>query len=377
MDIKNFKAGMYKPQYEYKSFMPKPINIEWQVSDSSLINLLSEADIKLGELNAFSELVPDIDFFIKMHVSKEATTSSRIEGTRTNIAEAVQKAEYVNPEKRDDWQEVQNYIKAMNEAIDALATLPLSNRLLRNTHATLLQGVRGKHKQPGKFRRSQNWIGGATLADAAFIPPHHGDLMELMSDFEKFLHASNQPLPHLIRIGIAHYQFETIHPFLDGNGRIGRLLITLYMVSAGLLTRPTLYLSAFFEKNRLLYYDNLTRVRTHNDLTQWLKFFMEGVRQTAQNSIETFRAIIALRQEIEQHTILALGKKTKLAQRFLQDLYSKPITDSQETATLLSINPSTALRLIEDFIRLGILKEVTGYKRNRVFVFEQYLELFE
>jgi Fic family protein len=377
MDIKNFKAGMYKPQYEYKSFMPKPINIEWQVSDSSLINLLSEADIKLGELNAFSELVPDIDFFIKMHVSKEATTSSRIEGTRTNIAEAVQKAEYVNPEKRDDWQEVQNYIKAMNEAIDALATLPLSNRLLRNTHATLLQGVRGKHKQPGKFRRSQNWIGGATLADAAFIPPHHGDLMELISDFEKFLHAGNQPLPHLIRIGIAHYQFETIHPFLDGNGRIGRLLITLYMVSAGLLTRPTLYLSAFFEKNRLLYYDNLTRVRTHNDLTQWLKFFMEGVRQTAQNSIETFRAIIALRQEIEQHTILALGKKTKLAQRFLQDLYSKPITDSQETATLLSINPSTALRLIEDFIRLGILKEVTGYKRNRVFVFEQYLELFE
>lgn len=377
MDIKNFKAGMYKPQYEYKSFMPKPINIEWQVSDSSLINLLSEADIKLGELNAFSELVPDIDFFIKMHVSKEATTSSRIEGTRTNIAEAVQKAEYVNPEKRDDWQEVQNYIKAMNEAIDALATLPLSNRLLRNTHATLLQGVRGRHKQPGKFRRSQNWIGGAMLADAAFIPPHHSDLMELMSDFEKFLHAGNQPLPHLIRIGIAHYQFETIHPFLDGNGRIGRLLITLYMVSAGLLTRPTLYLSAFFEKNRLLYYDNLTRVRTHNDLTQWLKFFLEGVRQTAQNSIETFRAIISLRQEIEQHTILALGKKTKLAQRFLQDLYSKPITDSQETATLLSINPSTALRLIEDFIRLGILKEVTGYKRNRVFVFERYLELFE
>jgi Fic family protein len=377
MDIKNFKAGVYKPQYEYKSFMPRPINIEWQVSDSSLINLLSEADIKLGELNAFSELVPDIDFFIKMHVSKEATTSSRIEGTRTNIAEAVQKAEYVNPGKRDDWQEVQNYIEAMNEAIDALSKLPLSNRLLRNTHATLLQGVRGRHKQPGKFRRSQNWIGGATLADAAFIPPHHSDLMELMSDFEKFLHAGNQPLPHLIRIGIAHYQFETIHPFLDGNGRIGRLLITLYMVSTGLLTRPTLYLSAFFEKNRLLYYDNLTRVRTHNDLIQWLKFFMEGVRQTAQNSIETFRAIIALRQEIEQRTILALGKKTKLAQRFLQDLYSKPITDSQETAMLLSINPSTAFRLIEDFIRLGILKEVTGYKRNRVFVFEKYLELFE
>lgn len=378
MDIKDFKAGMYKRQYEYQSFMPTPINIDWQVSDSGLVNLLSEADIKLGELNAFSELVPDIDFFIKMHVSKEATTSSRIEGTRTNIAEAVQKAEYVDPEKKDDWQEVQNYIKAMNEAIVSLASLPLSNRLLRNTHATLLEGVRGRHKQPGKFRRSQNWIGGATLADAAFVPPHHSDLAELMSDFEKFLHAGkNQPLPHLIRIGIAHYQFETIHPFLDGNGRIGRLLITLYMVSAGLLTRPTLYLSSFFEKNRLLYYDNLTRVRTHNDLTQWLKFFLEGVRQTAQNSIETFRAIIALRREIEQHAILTLGKKIKLAQTFLHVLYGKPIVDSQETAAQLSVNPSTALRLIEDFVRLGILKEVTGYKRNRIFVFEQYLKLFE
>lgn len=377
MDIKDFNAGSYKTQYEYKSFMPSPINIDWQVSDSGIINLLSEADIKLGELNAFSELVPDIGFFIKMHVSKEATTSSRIEGTRTNIADAVKKAEHVDPEKRDDWQEVQNYIEAMNDAIDSLSSLPLSNRLLRNTHAILLQGVRGKHKQPGAFRKSQNWIGGSTLADAVFIPPHHNDLPELMSDFEKFLHNKSQPIPHLIRIGIAHYQFETIHPFLDGNGRIGRLLITLYMVSARLLARPTLYLSAFFEKNRLLYYDNLNRVRTHNELTQWLKFFLEGVRQTAQSSIETFRAIISLRQEIEHRAILTLGKKSKLAQQFLQDLYSKPITDSQETAQRLSINPSTALRLIEDFIRLGILKEITGYKRNRVFVFERYLKLFE
>jgi Fic family protein len=377
MDVKDFKAGTYKQQYQYKSFMPIPVNIDWQVSDSGLIHLLSEADIKLGELNAFSELVPDIDFFLKMHVSKEATTSSRIEGTRTSIAEAVQKAEYVNPEKRDDWQEVQNYVEAMNGAIASLERLPLSDRLLRNTHAILLQGVRGRHKQPGKFRKSQNWIGGATLADATFIPPHHADLPELMSDLEKFLHAGNQPLPHLIRIGIAHYQFETIHPFLDGNGRIGRLLITLYLVSAGLLAKPTLYLSAFFEKNRLLYYDNLTKVRANNDLTQWLKFFLEGVRQTAQDSIETFRAIIALREEVENHAILSLGKKSRLARTFLHNLYSKPITDSQETASQLSVNPSTALRLIEDFIKLGILKETTGLKRNRVFVFERYLKLFE
>ncbi len=377
MDIKDFRAGSYKNQYQYKSFMPSFVNIDWQLSASGLINLLSEADISLGELNAFSQLVPDIDFFIKMHVSKEATTSSRIEGTQTNISEALQKAEYIDPEKRDDWEEVQNYIKAINAAIHDLETLPLSNRLLRNAHLTLLQGVRGKDKQPGEFRYTQNWIGGASLSDAVFIPPQQDDLPDLLSDFEKFLNDNIHPLPHLIKIGIAHYQFETIHPFADGNGRIGRLLITLYLVSKGLLVKPTLYLSAFFEKNKSLYYDNLTRVRTHNDLTQWLKFFLEGIKQTAQNSIETFKAIIALRQEVEHRDILTLGRKVKLAQKLLHFLYSNPVTDSQEISKHLSINPSTALRLIEDFIRMGILKEITGYKRNRVFVFEKYLQLFE
>ena len=377
MDIKDFKSGVYTERYKYKSFTPSLVNIEWQVSDRVLVNLLSEADIKLGELNAFSQLVPDIDFFIRMHVSKEATTSSRIEGTQTNISEALQKVDYIEPEKRNDWEEVQNYIKAMNQAIESLASLPLSNRLLRDTHFILLHGVRGKHKQPGEFRKSQNWIGGASLSDATFIPPHQDDLPDLMSDLEKFLHNIEQPLPHLLRIGIAHYQFETIHPFLDGNGRIGRLLITLYMVSNRLLTKPTLYLSAFFEKNRQLYYDNLNRVRTHNDLTQWLRFFLEGVRQTAENSIETFKNIIDLRQQVEYQDILTLGKKTPLAQKFLHFLYRKPITDSRETSDQLSVNPSTALRLIEDFTRLGILKELTGYKRNRVFVFERYLRLFD
>lgn len=377
MNIKDFRAGSYKQQYQYKSFMPGFVNIDWQLSDSGLINMLSQADISLGELNAFSQLVPDIDFFIRMHVSKEATTSSRIEGTQTNISEALQKAEYINPEKRNDWEEVQSYIKAINAAIQSLETLPLSNRLLRNAHLTLLQGVRGKDKQPGEFRYTQNWIGGASLSDAVFIPPHQDDLPDLLSDFEKFLNDNIHPLPHLIKIGIAHYQFETIHPFADGNGRIGRLLITLYLVSKGLLVKPTLYLSAFFEKNKSLYYDNLTRVRTHNDLTQWLKFFLEGIKQTAQNSIETFKAIIALRQEIEHRDILLLGRKIKLAQNLLHFLYSDPITDSQVVSKHLSINPSTALRLIEDFIRMGILKEITGYKRNRIFVFEKYLQLFE
>lgn len=377
MDTKDFVSGIYKQQYQYKSFLPSHVNIEWQVSDNILVNLLSQADIKLGELNAFSQLVPDINFFIKMHVSKEATTSSRIEGTQTNIADALKSAEIIDPEKRDDWEEVQNYIQAMNKAIKDLEKLPLSNRLIRDTHHTLLQGVRGKYKQPGEFRRSQNWIGGASLADAVFIPPHNDDLPDLMSDFEFFLNNETFPLPHLVRIGIAHYQFETIHPFLDGNGRIGRLLITLYLVSKGLLSKPTLYLSAFFEQNKSLYYDNLTRVRTHNDMNQWLRYFLEGIRSTAENSIQTFRSIITLREEIEHHSILTLGKKVNQAQRFIHYLYSKPIIDSQEVSEALSISLSTTLRLIEDFIRLGILAEVTGYKRNRVFVFTKYLKLFE
>lgn len=376
MDIKDFEAGTFQQQYHYKSFLPTAIDRPWQINDGDLTMLLSVADIKLGELNAFSQLVPDVNFFISMHVSKEATQSSRIEGTQTNIEEAIQKREYIDPEKRDDWEEVQNYIKAMNEAIVALESLPISSRLLKDTHRTLLQGVRGRHKLPGEFRRSQNWIGGASLADAVFVPPHHQEVDSLMADLEKFLNDETNPIPHLIKIGIAHYQFETIHPFLDGNGRIGRLLITLYLVSKGLLVKPTLYLSDFFEKHKSFYYDNLTRVRTHNDLKQWLKFFLEGVRQTSENSIQTFRRIIVIRQQCEEK-ILGLGKKTKNAQFFLRYLYSKPITDAQDVATALSISATTALRLIEDFIKLGILKEVTGNRRNRIFIFEEYLRLFE
>lgn len=376
MDIKDFIAGGYKQQYKYKSFIPTLVNIQWEISDTQLINLLSEANIKLGELNAYSQLIPDIDFFIKMHVSKEATTSSRIEGTQTNIAEVLQKIENIDPEKRNDWEEVQNYILAMNQTISDLNTLPLSNRLIRKCHKILLQGVRGKHKMPGEFRNSQNWIGGSSISDALFVPPHQTDLPELLSDFDKFLNDYTNPIPHLLKIGIAHYQFETVHPFLDGNGRIGRLLITLYLVNHGLLVKPTLYLSEFFEKNKSLYYDNLSRVRTHNDLDHWLKFFLEGVKQTSINSIETFKKIILLREEIEQKELLKLGKKTKLAQQFIRILYSNPITDSQEVAKRLLINASTAIRLLEDFVRLEILKEVTGYKRNRVFIFYKYMDLF-
>jgi len=375
MNISSFEAGKYVQRYQYKSFEPNLIDTEWQVDNSELNMLLSRANIKLGELNAFSQLIPDVDFFIKMHVFKEGTKSSRIEGTQTNIDEAIQKEEYIQPEKKDDWHEVQNYVLSLNQAIESLVKLPLSNRLLKQVHKTLLQGVRGKHKLPGEFRKSQNWIGGSSLTDALFIPPHQDSINELMSDLEKFLHNDNIYVPSLIKIGIAHYQFETIHPFSDGNGRIGRLLISLYLVSNQLLLKPTLYLSDFFEKNKSLYYDNLNRVRTHNDLTQWLKFFLEGVRTTSENSIQTFKNIIKLREESELK-IMTLGRKQLSAKAFLKYLFSKPSIDTADVTKALSINTSTAIRLIDDFIKLNILIEVTGFKRNKIYSFEDYIKLF-
>ncbi len=376
MDIKDFHSGEYRENYQYRSFQPALVNQIWTLSEGELGMLLSQADRKLGELNAFSQLVPDVDFFIRMHVSKEATTSSRIEGTQTNIEDVLQKVENIDPEKRNDWEEVRNYIQAMNQAMVSLETLPLSGRLLKETHRTLLQGVRGAHKLPGEYRSSQNWIGGASLKDAVFIPPHQEEVAGLMSDLETFLNDQAKPVPDLIKIGIGHYQFETIHPFLDGNGRIGRLLIPLYLVERGLLVKPSLYLSAFFEQHKSLYYDNLMRVRTHSDLTQWLKFFLEGIRQTSESAIQTFRSIITLREECER-AILTLGRKTQLARNALHLLFSQPIVDGQDIAMAFSINITTALRLIEDLIRLEILRETTGFKRNRIFAFQRYIALFE
>ncbi|MCL1942070.1 MAG: Fic family protein, partial [Candidatus Azobacteroides sp.] len=268
--MKNFKAGIYTSQNNYKSFQPELLNRQWQIDDMSVFTLLSKADRFLGRLDMYSEYV-DIDLFIQMHIAKEATQSSKIEGTQTRMEEAFLNKADVQAEKRDDWEEVQNYIQAMNEAVNMLHTLPFSSRLIRQAHKILLQGeVHGQHKQPGEFRRSQNWIGGASLSDAVFIPPVHTEIDNLMSDIEYFANAQDDNLPDLLKIAMIHYQFETIHPFLDGNGRTGRLLITLYLVSKGILKRPILYLSDFFEKHRTLYFDNLMRVRTHNDMTQWL-----------------------------------------------------------------------------------------------------------
>ncbi len=264
MKMEEFRSGVFRQQYQYKSFSTSLVNQVWTWEEPKVNTLLEKATQALSALNAFSLIVPNVDLFIQMHIMKEANTSSRIEGTQTEMDEALMDVEQINPEKRNDWQEVQNYVQAMNQALAALEKLPLSNRLLKDTHAILLQGVRGERKTPGEFRTSQNWIGGSSLQDAVFIPPHQNEVDELMADLEKFWHNDEIYVPHLIRIAISHYQFETIHPFLDGNGRIGRLLITLYLVSHGMLHKPSLYLSDYFEKHKGAYYDALTTARASN-----------------------------------------------------------------------------------------------------------------
>ncbi len=377
IDIKNFIAGEYKQGYEYKYFLPSLINHPFTWSNPVIGELLEKASFKLGELNSFARLVPDIDMFIKMLVYKEAVVSSKIEGTRTNMEEALTDKQNIDPEKRDDWEEVNNYVKAMHYAIKALGELPLSNRLIRETHKILLSTGRGKSKNPGEFRKSQNWIGGATIKDAVFIPPAHTELPNLLSDFEKFLNNREITLPHLIKIAIAHYQFETIHPFLDGNGRVGRLLITLYLVANKILEKPLLYLSDFFERNRALYYQNLSAVREKNNLEQWIKFFLVGVAETAEKSVTTLKNILELKEITEKKKILNMGKRTKIALKLLQALFSLPVVTIKDIQDVTGLSPKAANNLVRLFIERNILKEITGYQRNRIFVFWEYLSLFE
>lgn len=372
--MKAFKAGSFVPRGGYSSFEPASLARRWSLDDMDLIHLLGQADRDVGRLDMFSEHIPDVDLFIRMHVLKEATQSTRIEGTQTNMDEALRPRADVAAERRDDWEEVHNYVTAMNDAIKRLGDLPLSSRLIRETHATLMKGVRGRDKLPGEFRRSQNWIGGATLRDAVFIPPAHNTVADHMADLERFIHDA-KPLPELMKAAIVHYQFETIHPFLDGNGRVGRLLITLYLVSKGVLKRPILYLSDFFERNRSHYYDNLMRVRTNDDLAQWLRFFLVGVTETARAGIATLDAILKLQKRAESQ-VEKLGSRAANGHRVLTQLFKTPIVDAAKVARIAEVSPASAYKLVADLERLGILRETTGGRRGREYAFESYVKLF-
>ena len=375
-----FVAGHYQPYFsgkdhQYQSFLPAPVNRPYSWQDPRIPVLLEEAVRLLGELNAYSALIPDVDFFIEMHVRQEAVKSSRIEGTKTGVDEAALPEEEIAPDKRDDWAEVQNYITAVNHGINALAGLPVCMRLLASAHGILMSGVRGESKQPGKIRAGQNWIGGTSIRTAQFIPPHQNELPGLLTDMEKFWHNHNLNMPHLVKIAISHYQFETIHPFNDGNGRIGRMLIVLHLIELGILKKPTLYLSDFFERNKGAYYDALTLVRERNDLDQWIMFFLSAVIETAGKGTNVFTSIVALREEYDKR-IIAFGRRAKHAHKLLLKLFSSPAITVRQAAGYLEVSNSTANTLLHQMEQADILRKTTSHSRNRIFLLHEYLMLF-
>ena len=376
LKIHDFKAGNFVKQIDYKAFIPNEVNDVWSWNDRVLTRLVEKSAIAIGQLDAYSHQIPNIDHFIRMYVVKEATVSSRIEGTQTNMEEVLLKESDVQPERRDDWNEVNNYIDALNVCIKRLNELPLSSRLLKEAHKILLRGVRGEHKLPGEFRRSQNWIGGSSLLSAIFIPPPHDNVNPLMSDLEKFLHNEDTGLTNLIKIAIAHYQFETIHPFLDGNGRIGRLMITLFLVEQNILSQPLLYLSRFFEQDKGLYYDNLMRVRQKNDLVQWIKYFLVGIEQTAREAVENLTQIMALKARTDV-MVAQLGRRSPSAHSLMNALYKNPVISVEGAQKACALKSHKAANeLVAVLVDKGILVEITGQTRNRIFLFEQYVEAF-
>ncbi len=356
--------------------MPSRVNKAYDIKDPNVLIYVEKAMHRLGELNAYSYLIPDVDFFIRMHINNEAVKSSRIEGTKTGIDEAILNREEINPEMRDDWQKVQNYANAMEYGIKEMKELPVCMRLLCGVHKELMQEVRGEDKQPGKFRKEQNWIGGKSIQDASFIPPHPDDVSDALQDWEKFVNNRRITISDLIQIAIAHYQFETIHPFNDGNGRTGRIAIILQLIEMGVLDKPTLYLSDFFEKHREKYYDTLSAVRDSNKMDQWILFFLEGLAETAKKGRETLQNIVALREEYASK-VFTLDRQAKLADKILTHAFSHPGFNVAEIVQHCKTSTATANAVISKMVDCGMLKEITGYSRNRIFVLWEYLALFK
>ena len=376
MKLEKYKSGEYVKIDDYKAFIPSKINYNWGWDDTKLDKLLAEANRQIGELNAYSLLIPNVDLYIKMHIKIEANKSSRIEGTRTTVEEDLLDVTDINPEKRDDWEEVQNYVKATNYGVERIKNgFPVCTRLIRELHKILMQGVRGEHKTPGEFRTSQNWIGGSMPSNAVYVPPPHTEIAECLTDFEKFINNEEIDTPDLIKIAILHYQFESIHPFLDGNGRIGRLLIPLYIQSKGMLDKSCLYISDYIERNKDTYYDMLTRVRNNNDMIAWIKFFLEAVIETSKTAKEKFRNVVELTMEMDK-VIMDLPVKPENAKKVLDVLYDEPIVSRKKILELIDIKPTTLNVCINALKEKNIIIETTGYSRNQVFAFQKYMDLF-
>jgi Fic family protein len=350
--------------------------------DPELTRLLSDADWALGRLDGIATVLPNPDLFVSMYVRQEAVLSSQIEGTQSTLEDVLQfEIDSKGQDFPKDIQEVVNYVGAMNYGLDRQKTLPLSLRLIREIHAKLLTGARGSNRTPGEFRTSQNWIGpnGCTLANATFIPPPVPEMLTALDNLENFLHDDSLPL--LIQCGLAHAQFETIHPFLDGNGRVGRLLITFLLCQKRALERPLLYLSHYLKQNRAEYYDRLTSIRNDGDWEGWLKFFLRGVQQVGQEAADTARNILRMREEHRQLLTEKLAKD-KLAATpydfaFLEYLFQQPILTVRLAEQHLNCAFVTASKVVERFVNLGLLEEMTGFQRNRRFRYAPYLALFE
>lgn len=375
MKTKDFstRAGRYITQPAgYKAFIPAPLPPDPPIAwDEELQGFLSKADMALGRLDGIATILPNPDLFVSMYVRKEAVLSSQIEGTRATLIDILDYE--TTGEMAKDVDEVINYIRAMNKGLERLTSLPLSLRLIREIHEELLKGARGEHRAPGEFRTSQNWIGppGSTINNAVFIPPPRQEMQTALGDLEKFIHREDN-LPALVKNALIHGQFETIHPFLDGNGRVGRLLITFILVHGDILKRPLLYLSYYFKQNRQEYYERLNNVRTRGNWEVWLKFFLKGVYEVSEQATETAQNIIALQ---ERDRVWCVNNPHGL--KLMDHLFMNPLVTIHEIRRVIGISHATAGRLVKQMIKLGILDEITGYARNRKFLYKDYFNILK
>ena len=375
------RSGRYVRQLTgYRAFLPEPLPPDPPVvRDPEMDDLHFKATLALGKLDGATETLPNPDLFVFMYVRKEAVLSSQIEGTQASLMDLIEfETSRLRPGRPTDVEEVVNYVNAMNHGLLRLAELPVSLRLIKEIHEHLLRGVRGGRLSPGAFRTSQNWIGspGCTLATASFVPPPPHDMMDALSALERFIH-SDAPMPALLKVGLVHAQFETIHPFLDGNGRVGRLLITFLLCEKRILSRPLLYLSYFFKKHRAEYYEHLQRVRDEGDWEGWLKFFLRGVEVVAKEATSKARRVVNMREEHRALIASDLGRAAPNALTLLEKLFERPIVNVNEVAELTGTAFATANRVVESLEKLGLLIEITGQKRNRVYSYEPYLQLFQ